>query len=160
MLFLWTTTKHGRIWLDGDSFRRIIDERLPEGHKCQDLSFVGEQSLLNAYISLPEKDAPEVRSALSTKFEEFFRQMGISIKLNWTEPSGYEPPHSNELWKHPWFWAAVCGAVVGLSNLGLAGTAWVLIAAAIGFGVSWLALTEAGKDILSGIAARFRRGAD
>ena len=54
MLFLWTTTKLGKIWLDGDSIRQIVSRRLPEGYYCQEVSFIGDQNLLNIYISLPE----------------------------------------------------------------------------------------------------------
>jgi len=64
MLFLWTTTKLGKIWLDGDSIRQIVSKRLPEGYYCQEISFIGDQNLLNIYITLPEGGNDEEKARL------------------------------------------------------------------------------------------------
>lgn len=158
MIFLWTTTKHGKIWLDGDEFRRIITDRLPAGFTCQEISFVGDQNLLNAYVTLPEDDDPQKRLAIVDKFEAFFRRTGIAIRIHWTRQSVSEARSARQIWHKPPFWAAVCGGVVGLANLGLSGVLWVAVAAAVGFGVSWLALSDDGRNMLRRLTGRMKDG--
>ena len=50
MLFLWTTTKHGKIWLDGEEFKQIVSKRLPKSYYCQEIAFVGEKNLIGEII--------------------------------------------------------------------------------------------------------------
>ena len=149
MLFLWTVTKRGKIWLDGDVFRQIVAKRLPTDFFCQEVSFVGDQNLLNIYITLPDKDDPQRRLALIDKFEDFFRPMGISVALHWTrrapDDSGAELP----MWRKPLFWALTGGGVAGIANLGLKGILWVGGAAVSGYLLSWLILTEDGNKLVS-----------
>ena len=45
MLFLWTTTKLGKIWVDGDAIKLIISKRLPQELYVQEISFIGEKNL-------------------------------------------------------------------------------------------------------------------
>ena len=54
MLFLWTTTKLGKIWIDGDAVKQIIARRLPQELYVQEVSFIGEKALLNIYIAAPD----------------------------------------------------------------------------------------------------------
>lgn len=158
MLFLWTNTKHGKIWLDGDAFRQIITKKLPSGFYCQELSFVGEQNLLNVYVSIPEKDDQQLRLLLSDKFEDLFRPLGVAVRMHWTS---HMPEHADgraEIWKRPLFWAAVTGGVVGLGNLGIWGILWVAASAAAAFGISWLALTDSGKGAIRSLLSIFKKG--
>jgi hypothetical protein len=148
MLFLWTITKRGKIWLDGDAFRQIIAKRLPPDFYCQEVSFVGDQNLLNIYITLPEKDDPQKRLALIDKFEGFFRPLGIAVHLHWTRKSQEEYASGLPLWRKPLFWAAVAGGVASLANLGLKGIAWVAGSVCAGYLVSWLALSEDGNKLI------------
>lgn len=149
MLFLWTITKRGKIWLDGDAFKQIVAKRLPPDFYCQEVSFVGDQNLLNIYIVLPEKDDPKKRLALMDKFEEFFKPMGMAIHVHWTRRAPDEIEGIGVLWKKPLFWAAAVGGLVGLINLGFRGIVWVVVAAALGYGVSWFALSEDANRIIS-----------
>lgn len=153
MIFLWTTTKFGKIWLDGDEFRHEVTKRLPDGYLCQDMSFVGDQNLFNMYISLPDNETQEARAMLVDKFESFFRPMGIAVHLHWTRQDPDEQ-QSQDVWRKPPFWGAVCGGVVGISNLGLVGIAWTAAAAAVGFGVSWLALSKKGRSLVGSLLHR------
>lgn len=148
MLFLWTITKKGKIWLDGEAFREIVAKRLPPDFYCQEVSFVGDQNLLNIYITLPEKDDPQKRLALMDKFEEFFKPLGIAVHIHWTRTAPDE--HAGApMWRKPLFWAAAAGGVAGLANLGLKGIVWVLGSTCIGYVVAWIALSEDGKKLIS-----------
>lgn len=149
MLFLWTITKRGKIWLDGEAFRQIVAKRLPADFYCQEVSFIGDQNLLNIYITLPDKDDPQKRLALIDKFDEFFKPMGINVHIHWTRraPDDYET--GLPLWRKPLFWAAAAGGVAGLANLGLKGIVWVAGATVCGYMVSWLALSEDGNNLVS-----------
>ena len=77
MLFLWTITKRGKIWLDGDGFKQIVASHLPPSITCQEVSFSGDQNLLNIYLVLPDKDDPQKRLSLIDKFDNLFRPSGL-----------------------------------------------------------------------------------
>lgn len=147
MFFLWTITKRGRIWLDGDAFRQLISKRLPPDFYCQEVSFVGDQNLLNINIALPEKDDPQKRLALIDKFEDFFKPMGISVHIHWTRRAP-EDLQGGTIWKKPLFWATAAGGVAGIANLGLRGLLWVAGATIVGYVVSWVALSEDGNRMI------------
>ncbi|MDR3281205.1 MAG: hypothetical protein LBT23_11915 [Synergistaceae bacterium] len=149
MLFLWTITKRGKIWIDGDAFRQIVSNRLPEDFSCQEVSFVGDQNLLNIYITLPEQDDPQKRLALMDKFEEFFRPTGISIHVHWTRKAPDEYSASTPIWKKPLFWAGVAGGVTGITNLGLRGILWVAGATILGYVISWILFSEDGNKLIT-----------
>ncbi len=153
MLFLWTITKRGKIWLDGDAFRQIVAKRLPPDFYCQEVSFVGDQNLLNIYITLPEQDDPQKRLALMDKFEDFFKPMGIAVHLHWTRRAPDESQGKQALWKKPLFWAGAAGGVAGLANLGMRGILWVAGSTCAGYLVSWLALSEDGNKLISKIVS-------
>ncbi|MDR1915936.1 MAG: hypothetical protein LBQ58_05110 [Synergistaceae bacterium] len=149
MLFLWTITKHGKIWLDGDAFRQIVMRRLPADFYCQEVSFDGDQNLLNIYITLPEKDAPQKRLALMDKFEEFFRPTGIAVHVHWTRRPHDEFQGKLPLWRRPLTWAIAAGGVASVANLGIRGLAWVIGSTFFGYVVAWLALSEDGNKLIS-----------
>lgn len=157
MLFLWTTTKLGKIWLDGDSFRQIVSKRLPEGYYCQDVSFVGEKDLLNIYIALPDVDSPEEKLELENKFKVLLSKSGIVSNINWIHTAPQDNPKSTPMWKLPLFWTAAAGIVTALLHLGLKGILWSLFASIIGYGVSWIFLTEDGQKQVSAMKEQFRR---
>jgi hypothetical protein len=149
MLFLWTITKRGKIWMDGDAFRQIVVKRLPEGYFCQEVSFVGDQNLLNVFITMPEPDDPQKRLDLMDKFEEFFRPTGITVHIHWTRKSSDEYGETDAIWKKPLFWALAAGGAVALANLGIEGAAWTAGATALGYIISWVALSEEGNRLFA-----------
>jgi hypothetical protein len=149
MLFLWTITKRGKIWIDGDAFRQIITGRLPSEFYCQEVSFVGDQNLLNIYITLPDQDDPQKRLALVDKFEEFFRPTGIVVHVHWTRKAPDEYSNVLPLWRKPIFWAAAAGGLAGLFNLGIRGIAWVAGISLVGYIISWILLSEDGNKLIT-----------
>ena len=157
MLFLWSTTKLGKIWIDGDSFRQIISKRLPEGYYCQEVSFIGDENLLNVYITLPENDIEEDRARLENKIRDIFTKSGMSVHINWINIAPQDNPKTNPVWTLPLFWAGAAASLTALVHLGLKGILWSLFAAIIGYGVSWILLTEDGKKQVSIIKQQFRR---
>jgi hypothetical protein len=157
MLFLWTVTKHGKIWLDGEAFRRIVVNRLPPEFVCQEVSFVGDQSLMNIYIALPEKDDPQKRLAITDGFERFFETMGIAAHINWIRKTPEEYASTYPILKKPVFWAAAAGGVAAVANLGIRGVLWATGAALIGYAVSWMILSEDGKNTIKKVLKDFRR---
>ncbi len=157
MLFLWTTTKLGKIWLDGDAFRQIISKRLPEGFYCQEVSFVGEKNLLNIYITLPEGDNEEDKLRLEKRFTEIFSKLGMSVHINWINIAPQDNPKTNPVWTLPLFWAASAATLTALVHLGLKGILWSLLAAVIGYAISWILLTEDGKKQVALLFEQFRR---
>ncbi len=149
MLFLWSTNKLGKIWIDGDSFRQIISKRLPEGYYCQELSFIGDENLLNIYITLPENDNEEDRARLENKIRDIFTKSGMTVHINWINIAPQDNPKTNPVWTLPLFWAGAAASLTALVHLGLKGILWSLFAAIIGYGVSWILLTEDGKKQVS-----------
>jgi hypothetical protein len=156
VLFLWTITKNGKIWLDGESFRHIVSKRLPADFYCQEVSFVGDQNLLNIYVTLPDKDDPQKRLAIIDKFEDFFRPLGMAVHVHWTRRPPDEYGVAVPMWKKPVFWALSAGGVAGLANLGIMGIAWVAGSTVCGYIIAWLALSEDGNKLLSKIASDIR----
>jgi hypothetical protein len=148
VIFLWTITKYGKIWLDGEAFRQIVAKRLPADFFCQEVSFVGDQNLLNVYVALPDKDDPQTRLAIIDKFEKFFSPMGIAVHVHWTRKAPEELRDALPLWKKPLCWAAAGGGVAGLANLGLKGIAWVVGATVCSYIIGWLAVTEDGNKLI------------
>ncbi len=157
MLFLWTTTKLGKIWVDGDSLRHIISKRLPEGFYCQEISFIGDQNLLNIYITMPEGDNEEDKVRLEKKFTDIFSKSGMAVHINWIKIAPQDNPKINPVWTLPLFWAGAAAALTAIVHLGLKGILWSLFAAMIGYGVSWILLTEDGKKQVSTLMQQFRR---
>ena len=149
MLFLWTITKHGKIWIDGDSFRHIVINRLPAEFYCQEVSFVGDQNLLNVYITLPDQDDPQKRLALADKLEELFRPAGIAVSVHWTRKAPDEYSNAPPVWRKPLFWAGTAGGLAGLINLGLRGVAWVAGAALVGYVIAWIVFSEDGNKLIT-----------
>ena len=157
MLFLWSTNKLGKIWIDGDSFRQIISKRLPEGYYCQELSFIGDENLLNIYITLPENDNEEDRARLENKIRDIFTKSGMTVHINWINIAPQDNPKINPVWTLPLFWAGAAAALTAIVHLGLKGILWSLFAALIGYGISWILLTEDGKKQVSTLIQQFRR---
>jgi hypothetical protein len=149
MLFLWTITKYGKIWIDGDVLRQLVTSRLPSDFHCQEVSFIGDQNLLNIYITMPERDDPQKRLELTDQFEEFFRPAGIAINIHWTQASPDEYPAATPIWKKPLFWAAAAGGVAAVANLGIWGILWVAGSAAAACVISWVVFSEEGKKLVS-----------
>lgn len=148
MLFLWTITKRGKIWLDGDAFRQIVAKRLPFDFYCQEVSFVGDQNLLNIYITLPEQDDPQKRLSLIDKLDEFFRPMGISVHVHWTRRTPEDSEAGMPWWRRPICWAGITGGVTALLNLGLKGFLWTVLLSFAGYIVAWIALSEDGQKMV------------
>ncbi|MDR0764394.1 MAG: hypothetical protein LBE65_02230 [Synergistaceae bacterium] len=157
MLFLWTITKHGKIWLDGEAFRRIAVNLLPPEFVCREVSFVGDQSLINIYITLPEKDDPRKRLEVTGDFERFFEPTGIAARINWIRETPEEYVSDYPILKKPIFWATAAGGLAAVANLGVRGVLWAAGAALAGYAVSWTILSEEGKNIIKKIAKDFRR---
>lgn len=157
MLFLWTTTKYGKIWVDGDSFKQIVAKRLPNDFYCQELSFIGEKNLLNIYITVPENASSEQKYKLEEKFNSIFSKSGISLQTNWVNVAPQDNPKTTPVWLLPIFWAGAASALTAVIQLGLKGILWTLFAAIIGYGISWIFLTEDGQKQVATILEQFRR---
>ena len=157
MLFLWTTTKHGKIWIDGDSFKQIVAKKLPSDYYCQELSFIGEKNLLNIYITVPENASAEEKCKLEDKLNNLFAKSGILLQTNWVNVAPQDNPKTNPLWMLPLFWAGAAAAVTAIIQLGIKGILWTLFASIIGYGVSWIFLTEDGQKQVTRIMQQFRR---
>jgi hypothetical protein len=153
MLFLWTITKRGKIWIDGDAFRQIVASRLPAEFHCQEVSFAGDQNLLNIYLTLPDQNDPQKRLALTDKLAELFRPTGIMVHIHWTRKAPDEYPSPAAVWKKPLFWAALAGGITGLANLGIYGIAWVVGTALLGYVISWIILSEDGNKLITKLVA-------
>ncbi|MDR1137584.1 MAG: hypothetical protein LBK91_04605 [Synergistaceae bacterium] len=149
MLFLWTITKHGKIWIDGDAFRQLVVSRLPAEFYCQEVSFVGDQNLLNIYLTLPEQNDPQKRLTLTDKLVELFRPAGIIVHIHWTHKPPDEYSGAVSMWKKPLFWAASAGGITGLANLGIRGIVWVVGAALLGYVISWIIVSEDGNKLIT-----------
>ena len=151
MLFLWTITKRGKIWLDGDAFKQIVTDRLSSDFYCQEVSFVGDQNQLNIYITIPDQDDPQQRLALTDKFEALFRPAGITVCVHWVRKAPDEYSVVSPIWNKPAFWAAVTGGLAGIANLGIGGVAWVAGASLAGYVISWILLSEDGNKLVKKI---------
>jgi hypothetical protein len=110
---------------------------------------VGDQSLLNIYITLPDQDDPQKRLALADKFEEFFRPAGIAVRVHWTRKAPDEYSNVVPMWRKPLLWAAVAGGITALANLGIHGVAWVAGVALAGYVISWVIMSEDGNKLVS-----------
>ena len=156
MLFLWTTTKLGKIWLDGDSLKQIIARRLPQELYVQEVSFIGEKDLLNIYIAAPEEREAD-REAIEKKFATLFEGAGITAQVNWVGIAPHENRKSTPIWNLPTFWGAAAAAVTALFHMGFAGVLWSIFFAVIGYAISWLFLTEDGRKKISALEELFSR---
>lgn len=157
MLFLWTNTKIGKIWLDGDAIKHTVAKRLPSGFYCQDVSFIGEDGLLNVYVSQPENASTDAKAPIEQKLKDIFGKAGMSVQMNWVSVAPQDNPKTTPMWMLPLFWAAVAAAVTALVHLGLRGILWSLFAAILGYGVSWIFLTEDGQKQVSALMEQFKR---
>lgn len=157
MLFLWTITKRGKIWLDGDGFKQIVASRLPQNIACQEVSFSGDQNLLNIYLVLPDKDDPQKRLSLIDKFDNLFRPSGLAVHIHWTQRAPQNEDPSGPLWRSPLFWSVGVAGVIALAQLGLMGIFRVAVAAVLAYGVSWFTLSEDGRKQIDRLIKEFRR---
>jgi len=157
MLFLWTTNKFGKIWVDGDGLRQIISKRLPEGYYCREVTFIGDRDLLNIHINLPENEDMQEKLKLEKKFEDIFDRSGISTNFNWVHIAPQDNPRMTPVWTMPLFWAGLAAGLTALVYLGIKGILWSLFAAVIGYGISWIFVTEDGQKQVSALLEQFRR---
>lgn len=157
MLFLWTTNKFGKIWVDGDGLRQIISKRLPEGYYCREVTFIGDRDLLNIHINLPENEDMQEKLKLEKKFEDIFGRSGISTNFNWVHIAPQDNPRMTPVWTMPLFWAGLAAGLTALVYLGIKGILWSLFAAVIGYGISWIFVTEDGQKQVSALLKQFRR---
>ena len=151
MLFLWTITKRGKIWLDGDAFKQIVTDRLSSDFYCREVSFVGDRSQLNIYITIPDQDDPKKRMALADKFEALFKPAGITVCVHWIRRTPDEYSVVSPIWSKPAFWAAAAGGLTAIVNLGIGGVIWVAAASLAGYVLSWILLSEDGNKLVNKI---------
>lgn len=157
MLFLWKTTKYGKIWIDGELFKRIITKRLPKDYYCQEVTFTGEKDLLNIQITAPEGSTAEDKNSYEDKFSALFERSGVTTQVNWLSIAPQDDPNAVPMWMLPVFWAGIAAALAALIHLGVKGILWTIFAAVAGYGVSWIFLTEDGQREVSDIFQHFRR---
>ena len=157
MLFLWTTTELGKIWLDGDSFKQMIVKKLPKDFYCQEVSFIGEKNLMYISITLPDKSSEESKDALIGKLSGIFAKSGIAAEINWINVAPQDNPKKTPIWMLAIFWGGAAAAFVALVNLGFKGILWSIFAAVIGYGISWVFLTEDGQKQVAALMEQFRR---
>ncbi|MCL2684077.1 MAG: hypothetical protein FWE55_02430 [Synergistaceae bacterium] len=151
MLFLWTITKRGKIWLDGDAFKQIVTDRMSSDFFCQEVSFVGDLSQLNIFITIPDQDDPKRRLALADKLEALFKPTGIAVCVHWIRKAPDEYSVVSPIWSKPAFWAAVTGGLTGIAKLGIRGILWVVGASLAGYVISWIFLSEDGNKLVKKI---------
>lgn len=157
MLYLWSATKLGKIWVDGEGLRQIVSRRIPSGYYCQEVSFIGPESLLNIYITVPAQNNETEQKELEEKFEGLFTKSGICVRVNWLHVAPHDNPKETPLWHLPLFWAGAAALAVAIVHMGLAGILWSIFAAVIAYGVAWVVLTEDGQKQLNALLEHFRR---
>ena len=157
MLFLWTTTKLGKIWIDGDAIKLIISKRLPQEFYVQEVSFIGEKNLLNAYIAAPEDADFETKATLEERFGGIFNKSGIAVQLNWVNIAPQDNKKTTPVWMLPLFWAAAAAGITALFHMGLKGILWSIFSAVVGYGVAWVLITDDGQRQIAALKEHFRR---
>lgn len=157
MLFLWKTTKYGKVWIDGDLFKRLVSKRLPKNYYCQEVTFTGEKDLLNIQITAPEGSTAEDKKGFEEKFSGLFGKSGVSMQISWLSVAPQDDPNAVPIWMLPPFWAGVAAALAALIHLGIRGILWTIFAAILGYAISWVFLTEDGQREISDILSHFRR---
>ncbi|MBR4400629.1 MAG: hypothetical protein IKT09_02920 [Synergistes sp.] len=157
MLFLWTATKLGKIWIDGDAAKLIISKRLPREFYVQDVSFLGEKNLLNAYIAVSEDVPAEKKQALEARIGELFERSGITAQINWLNVAPQDNKKTNPLWTMPLFWAAAAAAATALFHMGIRGIVWSVFSAVAAYGAAWVLVTEDGHRQIAALKEHFRR---
>lgn len=157
MLFLWTTTEFGKVWIDGESLRQIVARRVPAGYYCQEVSFIGAESQLNIYIAVSDDSDAEKKKELEDKFQTLFAKSGIAAKVSWLYVAPQDNPKATPIWHLPLFWAGAAALAVAIVHMGFSGILWSIFAAVIGYGISWVVLTEDGQKQLNALLEHFRR---
>lgn len=157
MLFLWTATELGKIWIDGEGLRQIVTNRIPTGYYCQEVSFVGADNQLNIYITVPDKNDTEKKKELERKFEALFSKSGIIARISWLYVAPQDNPKTTPMWHLPLFWAGVAALCTAIVHMGFSGILWSIFAAVIGYGIAWVVLTEDGQKQLNALLEHFRR---
>lgn len=157
MLFLWTTTELGKVWIDGESLRQIIAKRIPAGYYCQEVSFIGAENLLNIYIAVSDDGDTDKKRELEEKFRELFAKSGILAKVSWLYVAPQDNPKTTPIWHLPLFWAGAAALCTAIVHMGFSGVLWSVFAAVIGYGVSWVVLTEDGQKQVNALIEHFRR---
>jgi len=154
VFFFWSTTQNGKIWLDSDGIKQLINKELPKDSSLQEISFLGEKNLLSIHISKPASDLIDLRSNFEKKISDIFISSGIDVQINWLDISPQDNPHLTPIWELPIFWGALLAALTALVNLGIKGIIMSFIALIIGYATSWLLLTSDGQKYLSKIKQR------
>lgn len=157
MLFLWTTTKLGKIWLDGEMLKHAISKELPSELYVQDVSFIGEKDLLNVYIAMPDDISGEAKAGIEEKFAAVFGKSGIKVQANWVLVAPQDNKKTTPIWMLPLFWAAAAAGVTALFYMGIGGILWAIFSAVVAYGVAWVLITEDGQRQISALKEHFRR---
>lgn len=157
MLFLWSANKYGKIWLDGEPLRLAVSSKLPEGCRCQEVSFLGEKSLLNIFVSGPEHLPAGQKKCADEDIGRIFAGSGIVPNVEWIHVAPEDEMHRTAIWRLPLFWAGIAAALTALVFMGLRGILWSLFAGVVGYGISWIAVTEDGRKQLAALIEQIRR---
>lgn len=156
MLFLWKRTKLGKIWIDGDAVKQIIAKRLPEELYVQEVSFIGENNLLSAYITAPEATPADTKSEVEVHLTEMLEKSGISLHLSWLTIAPQDNKKTTPWWTLPPFWGAAAAAITALFHMGVKGVLWSVFAAVIGYALAWVLITSDGHKWVASIVRHIR----
>ena len=100
---------------------------------------------------------PETSAPFEEKLEDIFGKAGMEVQINWVLVAPQDNPKSTPVWMLPLFWGCIAAAITAVVQLGLRGILWALFAAVIGYGVSWIFLTEDGQKQVSALMEQFKR---
>ena len=106
---------------------------------------------------MPDKSSEESKDALIGKLSGIFAKSGIAAEINWINVAPQDNPKKTPTWMLPIFWGGAAAAFVALVNLGFKGILWSIFAAVIGYGISWVFLTEDGQKQVAALMEQFRR---
>ena len=151
MLLLWTTTKLGKIWLDGDAIRQIVAKRLPSDLYVQDVALIGESSRLEITIAVPEDTDPDVKTALEEKLSALFARACMTVSIKWLTTAPQDNKKKTPVWTLPLFWAGAAAALTSIYHMGIGGILWAIFTAVVAYGISWIVITEDGQKQLSAL---------
>ena len=151
MHIIWQKNEKGHIALDLGAVRSFVSSKLGKNEEVINLYFDSGKSSIACVLQLPK---PERLDALRGLLCPIFETTGIALSLEAVEVVRFQDQLA--FYESPLFWGLLFGMIYIFGKLGLGGIVACAVYSVIGYALSWLFLTQKGKDYTEQIAKKMQ----
>ncbi len=148
MFLYWKQSTSGKLWVSERSLFHLMEQILPEGYRCENISLWDDQNALNVQLGYPGRSflrEDERLNQVAEDLKRLLRPLGFrEVFVTWGQTGSFSPHLGRQVVRHPLFWAAVFAGGAAFFLFGFLKTLYALFWGCLGYGLSRLALGEWG----------------